>query len=106
MILLSKVLGGFLTTAFLTLLIVIAQYLLDGIPDTHLHPTDDAILSRIWRNSNRRISDTGRAVLQKAVLMFSDQQLVTGIALLTTGFTQLKCGLSSYHWQVSSQRVT
>lgn len=32
--------------------------------------------------------------------MFSDQQLVTGIALLTTGFTQLNKGITSYHWSI------
>ena len=32
--------------------------------------------------------------------MFSDQQLVTGIAILVSGYAQLPCGLSSYHWQM------
>lgn len=30
----------------------------------------------------------------------SDLQLATGIAILTSGYTQLRCGLSSYHWLV------
>lgn len=30
----------------------------------------------------------------------SDLQLVTGIAILISGYTQLKCGLSCYHWKV------
>ena len=32
--------------------------------------------------------------------MFSDQQAVTGIALLASGFAQLNNGIESYHWQV------
>ena len=32
--------------------------------------------------------------------MFSDQQLVTGIAILISGYAQLYCGLSSFHWQM------
>ena len=32
--------------------------------------------------------------------MFSDQQLVTGIALLVGGFSQLRDGLDAYHWQI------
>lgn len=29
----------------------------------------------------------------------SDQQLVTGLAILISGYSQLHCGVSSYHWQ-------
>jgi len=32
--------------------------------------------------------------------MFSDQQVVTGIAILSAGYSQLRCGLSSYHWEI------
>ena len=38
--------------------------------------------------------------LGKAVLMFSDQQIVTGIALLASGYSQLPSGLDAYHWQI------
>ena len=41
-----------------------------------------------------------RKPLGKAVLMFSDQQIVTGIALLASGFSQLPNGLDAYHWQI------
>lgn len=30
----------------------------------------------------------------------SDQQLVTGLAILISGYSQLRCGLSFYHWQI------
>lgn len=36
--------------------------------------------------------------IEAAVLMFSDQQLVTGIAILLSGYTQLNCALLTYHW--------
>ena len=32
--------------------------------------------------------------------MFSDQQVVTGLALLLSGYSQLSSGLSVYHWQI------
>ena len=38
--------------------------------------------------------------LRKAVLIFSDQQIVTGIALLASGYSQLPGGLDTYHWQI------
>lgn len=34
------------------------------------------------------------------VLMMSDQQMVTGIALLFSAAAQLRCSISAYHWQV------
>ena len=36
--------------------------------------------------------------LRRIVLMFSDQQVVTGIALLASGYSQLSSGISNYHW--------
>lgn len=30
----------------------------------------------------------------------SDLQIVTGLSILISGFAQLRCGLSAYHWQV------
>lgn len=38
--------------------------------------------------------------LRRMVLTFSDQQVVTGIALLSSGFAQLNSGIDSYHWQI------
>lgn len=32
------------------------------------------------------------------MLLLSDFQLVTGLAILISGFTQLRCGISVYHW--------
>ena len=34
------------------------------------------------------------------MLAFSDLQVVTGIAILTSGYTQLHSGLAAYHWQL------
>ena len=47
-----------------------------------------------------RPSKPWESTLRKAVLMFSDQQLVTGIAILTSAYPQLPYGISSYHWQI------
>jgi hypothetical protein len=32
--------------------------------------------------------------------MLSDQQMVTGAALLCSGYSQLRCNISSFHWQI------
>lgn len=34
------------------------------------------------------------------VVMLSDQQLVTGVAILISGFSQIKCSLSVFHWTI------
>lgn len=38
--------------------------------------------------------------MEKSVLLLSDTQLVTGLAILIAGFSQLSCGISTYHWQI------
>lgn len=38
---------------------------------------------------------------RSAVVSFSDQQIITGLAILINGFFQLSCrGLAVYHWQI------
>ena len=39
--------------------------------------------------------------LEEAVLTFSDQQIITGIALLVSGYSQLRGGLAVYYWQLT-----
>ena len=43
--------------------------------------------------------------MQKSILMLSDQQLVTGIAILAAGFLQLQRGLSTFYWQILVELV-
>lgn len=52
-------------------------------------------LLHLWRTTER-----WEVILRKSVLMFSDQQVVTGIAILVAAFLQLSRGISSYHWQI------
>jgi hypothetical protein len=48
-----------------------------------------------WRPSRRF-----EYAMEKSVLILSDTQLVTGLGILVSGFSQLKCGISAYHWQI------
>ena len=90
---------GFLTTAYLTFVIVIVYYLFGYVPDEFLNSIDRGIIRILWRKACSRPASTWESTLRNAVLMFSDQQLVTGLALLISGSVQLRCGISSYHWQ-------
>ena len=38
--------------------------------------------------------------MEKSVLILGDLNVVTGIGILIAGYTQLKCGISAYHWQI------
>ena len=96
----SKVLVGFLVTAYLTFLLVIVYYITGCVEENFINQVDRMVLAQIpvrrYLGSIRRVKVT----LGRAVLIFSDQQAVTGIALLGSGFAQLNGGIESYHWQV------
>ncbi|KAL8917936.1 MAG: hypothetical protein Q9172_005627 [Xanthocarpia lactea] len=91
---------GFLTTAYMTLCIVVAYYLMGCIESRFLNIIDTVVLNKLsprkYVVSVQRLETT----LRRIVLMFSDQQAVTGIALLASGYAQLKSGIDSYHWQI------
>ncbi|KAH0562533.1 hypothetical protein GP486_002781 [Trichoglossum hirsutum] len=96
---------AFVSTAYLTLVMILLYYMVDSYSETtsqHLpNPVDRSVLEFVWRKLGRP-SNLWEKELQKVVLMFSDQQLVTGIAILGSGYSQLRCGLSSYHWQITA----
>lgn len=79
------VLIGFIVTAYLTLAFVVVYYLMGCIEETFLNEIDKMILAesslRRHVKSVRRVEST----LRRAGLMFSDQQIVSGIALLGSG---------------------
>ena len=91
---------GFVNTGYLTLLLVIIYYVLGFVEVQFLNPIDQGFLYHFRRILRPRSTARRVSTLRKAVLMFSDQQLVTGIALLVGGFSQLRDGLDAYHWQI------
>lgn len=86
-------------SAYLTLILCIASYLNDQ--NGASNPVDRLIidaLPALWqRRGPQRTAKLGEA-LQKALLSFSDLQIITGFSILVSGYSQLKCGLSVYHW--------
>ena len=54
-----------------------------------------------WKRDHDEVSEVWSEALQNAVLAFSDQQIVTGIAILVSAYVQIFCGLQVYHWQVA-----
>ena len=45
------------------------------------------------------VESQARANYRQAMLTMSDFQLITGLSILISGFTQLDTGISAYHWQ-------
>ena len=54
-----------------------------------------------WRRSPHPTSKAWSEALQGAVLAFSDLQVMTGIAILISAYSQISCGLQYYHWQIA-----
>ena len=97
-------------SGWITFLSVIFTYAFveDGIPNHEMNKLDlhflgftKSIKSSYQRHFHRNTSTTTEPVtrnaLQKVALMFSDQQLVTGIAVLVVGFVK-HCTITQYHF--------
>ena len=54
----------------------------------------------IWRRQSEQAFKQRVEALERAVLLFSDTQVVTGLAILVAGYSQLNTGISTYHWQI------
>lgn len=68
------------------------------------NPVDRLLLPSFvaqWKRDHEKIYEAWNDALQNAVLAFGDQQIVTGIAILVSAYTQISCGLQVYHWQIA-----
>jgi hypothetical protein len=88
---------AFILSAYITIALAIAAYLLGAI-DTKLLGPVDLVVHRI--PSQPRISASWQKALDACVLLFSDQQIMTGLAILIAGFVGLNDRLDVYHFQV------
>ena len=96
----SKILIGFAATAYLTLLLCVTYYLVDS--KRLSNPVDQYCIDLFYQLSNKsRPSDKWAKALEGAVLTFSDQQVITSIAILISGYSQLRGGLAVYYWQLT-----
>ena len=91
---------GFAATAYSTLLLCVAYYLVDFKRVSN--PVDQKCIDRFYRLFNQsRPSEEWTKAIEAAVLTFSDQQVITGIAMLISGYSQLRSGLAVYYWQLT-----
>jgi hypothetical protein len=87
---------AFLLSAYITFAIVLISYLLGSIDSSLLRPVD----RYVHRCGRRLTSPSWQKALQQCVLLLSDQQIVTGIAICIAGFIGLHGRISVYHFQI------
>ncbi|KAK1759789.1 hypothetical protein QBC47DRAFT_410524 [Echria macrotheca] len=123
------VIAGFLGTAWLCVILVVAHYLLVFDPaEDPFHDEDhprDAVVGHPWvsnpidvvvtaylermgnfisavrhkpRTGRMRRNPNWQGAFVKAVLAMCDVQIVTGLGILISGFADLRCGISAYHF--------
>lgn len=94
---LHKIILSFIITAFLVLLVAITAYVGGFLPGHYLRRADRLVLHANSRNEDSRWRD----IFESVTLSFSDQQLVTGLAILVAGYYEMfNNNLSVYHWNI------
>ena len=89
-------------SAYFTLALVTLHYLFD-----HHHKrnsVDKAFLGLVvpkrFTIQSEETSERWTRAFEAAVLFMGDTQIVTSVAILLSGYVQLPCGLSTYHWEM------
>jgi hypothetical protein len=80
-----KIILSFLISAFLVLLLTVTAYLGGFLPSHYLRRADRRVLHANSRNEDSRWRD----IFEGVTLSFSDQQLVTGLAILVAGYCEM-----------------
>lgn len=70
------------------------------IEDDYMNEIDGWVINRFSPSKYFKSWPRLETTLRRVVLAFSDQQAVTGIALLGSGYGSLNTGIDSYHWQI------
>ncbi len=98
----AQVVISFLLSAYSTLVLVGVHFLIEAHgPDNPLDRTlRRALLPKAFRARQRDSLERWSRAVESTILAFSDTQLVTSLAILVSGYLQLSCGLSLYHWQM------
>jgi len=87
---------SFLLSAYLTFALVLGAYVFGYIDDSLLRPVD----KRVHGINSRRVGSDWYEAIRQCVLLFSDQQIMVGIAILIAGFIGLAGDMSVYHFQI------
>lgn len=88
---------AFLVTAWASFIFLAGAYCSGYLPQEHIKRVDVAL----FRAHSKRCNEKWKKTLDKVMLAFSDQQLVTGLAIILAGFLEaLNNDLDVYHWHM------
>jgi hypothetical protein len=88
---------AFVITACSVVLLALAAYAAGFLPAQSLRRIDNRIFGANSRNQHSR----WRNIIESVMMSLSDQQLVTGFAILVAGFYELgNSNLTLYHWRI------
>ncbi|PVH69689.1 hypothetical protein DL98DRAFT_541406 [Cadophora sp. DSE1049] len=101
------VIVAFIAASFITFISIIVGYATYSIDEEQLNYVDSLVIPNIrWllhMGAGDTISDETRrlrsATMTQFILALSDQQVVTGLAVLITGYAQ-RCSISGHHFQL------
>lgn len=79
---------------------MVIYFLFGYVDPPFCNVVDQGVINFLWRNSKKRPSRTWEPFVRKAILIYSDTQLVVGLAILGSLFPQLVQHLPSYYWQI------
>ncbi|RMY35659.1 hypothetical protein D0865_13854 [Hortaea werneckii] len=96
MLTIVQVILSFVISAYLVMLWALFAYGFGLIPASLLRTAD----RRCFFANSRRVHSEWYVALQKATIIFADQQIITGIGILVAGYANLDSGISAYHWQI------
>ena len=89
---------SFVASAYITFILVVTAYIGGHVDQGLLRPVDTLVHKRKGCTNDR---DSNMVVLiRQTVLSFSDQQIVTGIAILIAGFARFWTAMNVYHFQM------
>ncbi|KAB8596105.1 hypothetical protein FH972_025814 [Carpinus fangiana] len=88
------VIASFLTSAYASFVLVLFAYVRGLVPGRLL-----TIADRSFYRVKPRDSPAWTEAVELVVLVISDQQIVTGVAMLLTGFVKLRT-ITIYHWHI------
>lgn len=93
---------SFMLSAYFTLTLVTLHFLIDHRQQRNsVDRTFLAFVVPTWLTiQTEEVSDRWTRAFDAAVLFLGDTQVVTSVAILLSGYIQLRCGLSIYHWEM------
>lgn len=92
-----KILFAFFVTAGSVVLLALLAYMGGFLPNHFLRPVD----RQVFRANSRNAHSRWRKIFENVMMSLSDQQLVTGLAILVAGYYEMMNSyLDSYHWEI------